>query len=195
MQFDRLKRREFMTLLGGATAAWPLSARAQQPSPVRPLIGLLSPLSAAAASRNVVAFRSALRDLGYVEGRNLTLALRYGDGHADRMPLLAQELVALNPDVILAGAKSGALAAYNATRTIPIVTITEEDPVTAGLAQSLARPGGKVTEHGTLVAVRVWIFLNSHYRPSHMLAQCSIPTNQGTSFKFQNCPLWRVLSA
>ena len=145
MQYGQLKRREFITLVGGGAAAWPLVVRAQQPSPVRPLIGLLSPLSAAAASRNVAAFRSALRDLGYVEGRNLTLALRYGDGHAERMPLLARELVALNPDVILAGAKSGALAAYNATRTIPIVTITEEDPVTAGLAQSLARPGGNVT--------------------------------------------------
>jgi len=134
-------------IIGGAAAAaaWPLAARAQQPSPVRPLIGLLSPLSAAAASRNVAAFRSALRDLGYVEGRNLTLASHYGDGHAERMPSLARELVALKPDVILAGSKSGALAAYNATRTIPIVTIIEEDPVTAGLAQSLAMPGGNVT--------------------------------------------------
>jgi putative ABC transport system substrate-binding protein len=77
MQFGQLKRREFITLLGGA-AAWPLAARAQQPSSVRPLIGLMSPISAVAASRNVAAFRSALRDLGYVEGRNMTLALRYG---------------------------------------------------------------------------------------------------------------------
>jgi putative tryptophan/tyrosine transport system substrate-binding protein len=138
-----MKRRKFISLLGGA-AAWSLAARAQ-PSPVRPLIGLLSPLSAVAASRNVTAFRSALRDLGYVEGRNLTLALRYGDGVAERMPSLARELVALNPDAILTGAISGALATYNATRTIPIVAITPEDPVTAGLAQSLARPGGNVT--------------------------------------------------
>jgi putative ABC transport system substrate-binding protein len=139
-----MKRREFITLLGGAAAAWPLRARAQ-PSPVSPLIGLLSPLSAAAATRNVAAFRSALRDLGYVEGRNLTLALRYGDGIAERMPSLARELVALKPDAILTGAISGALATYNATRTIPIVAITPEDPVAAGLAQSLAKPGGNVT--------------------------------------------------
>jgi ABC-type uncharacterized transport system substrate-binding protein len=138
------RRREFIALLGGMAAVWPVAARAQ-PSPVRPLIGLLSPLSAVAAGRNVTAFRSALRDLGYVEGRNLTLALRYGDGVAERMPSLARQLVAHNPDVILTGAMSGALAAYNATRTIPIVTITPEDPVTAGLAQSLAKPGGNVT--------------------------------------------------
>src|SRR5262249_61802912 len=114
----------FISLLGG-TAAWPVAVRAQ-PSPVRPLIGLLSPLSAVAASRNVAAFRSALRDLGYVEGRNMTLALRHGDGVAERMPSLARELVALNPDVILTGATSGVLAVYNATRTIPIVTSTPD---------------------------------------------------------------------
>jgi putative ABC transport system substrate-binding protein len=145
-----VKRRAFITFIGGAAAAWPLAARGQS-SPIRPLVGLLSPLSAGAASRNVAAFRSALRDLGYVEGRNLTLALRYGDGSTERTPLLARELGALNPDVILAGAISGVLAAYNATRTIPIVTITPEDPVKAGLAQSIARPGGNVT--GT------WTFL------------------------------------
>ena len=127
---------------GGRVAA---CGRTQQPSSVRPLIGLLSPLSAVAASRNVAAFRSALRDLGYVEGRNMTLALRYGDGVAERMPSLARELVALNPDVILTGATSGVLAVYNATRTIPIVTITPDDPVAGGFAQSIARPGGNVT--------------------------------------------------
>ena len=139
-----MKRREFLGVLGSTAVAWPLTAHAQ-PSPVRPLIGLLSPLSAVAASRNVAAFRSALRDLGYVEGRNMTLALRYGDGVAERMPSLARELVALNPDVILTGATSGVLAEYNATRTIPIVTITPDDPVAGGFAQSIARPGGNVT--------------------------------------------------
>src|SRR6266481_5224190 len=150
MQFGQLKRREFITLLGGA-AAWPLAARAQQPSPVRPLIGLLSPISAVAASRNVAAFRSALRDLGYVEGRNMTLALRYGDGAPDSMPPLARELVALNPDVIVAGATSGASAAYRVTRTIPIVMVLPENPVVAGYAQSTARPGGNVTGTWNLV--------------------------------------------
>jgi putative tryptophan/tyrosine transport system substrate-binding protein len=97
-----MRRREFITMLGGAATSWPLAARGQQA--VRPLIGLLSPLSAVAASRNVSAFRSALRDLGYVEGRNMMLVLRYGDGVAERMPSLARELVALSPDVILTGA-------------------------------------------------------------------------------------------
>jgi ABC-type uncharacterized transport system substrate-binding protein len=138
-------RREFITLLGGA-AAWPLAARAQQSTmSLRPLIGVLSPLSAAAATRNIAALRSALRDLGYVEGRNVTLALRYGDGSPERMPSLAQELVALNPDVLIVGASSGVLAVHNATRTIPIVALIPEDPVAAGLAQSIAKPGGNVT--------------------------------------------------
>jgi putative ABC transport system substrate-binding protein len=80
-----------------------------------------------------------------VEGRNVTLALRYGDGSPERMPSLAQELVALNPDVVIAGATSGASAAYKATRTVPIVAIIPEDPVAAGFAQSIAKPGGNVT--------------------------------------------------
>jgi putative tryptophan/tyrosine transport system substrate-binding protein len=138
-----IRRREFIFTLGGAAVAWPLAAQAQ-PSPVRPLIGVLSPLSAAAASRNIAALRSALRDLGYVEGRNVTLALRYGDGSAERTPPLARELIALNPDVVIAGA-SGASAAYNATRTVPIVAIIAEDPVAAGFAQSIAKPSGNVT--------------------------------------------------
>jgi putative ABC transport system substrate-binding protein len=140
-----VRRREFITLLGGAAAAWPLAAGAQQPSPVRPLIGVLSPLSATAATRNIAAFRSGLRDLGYVEGRNATLELRYGEGAPERMAPLAGELVALKPDVLFAGAKAGALAAYTATRTIPLVVITPEDPVALGLANTIARPGRNVT--------------------------------------------------
>ena len=142
-----MKRREFLGVLGSTAVAWPLTAHAQ-PSPVRPLIGLLSPLSAVAASRNVAAFRSALRDLGYVEGRNVTLALRYGDGAPERMPSLARELVALNPDVIFAGANSGALAAYQATRTIPIVAVILDDPTKGGFAQSIAKLVGRVVGKG-----------------------------------------------
>src|SRR5262245_41720423 len=97
MPSDQLRRREFITLLGGAAVAWPFAAQAQ-PSPVGPLIGVLSPLSAASAARNIARFRSGLRDLGYLEGRNATLALRYGDGAPERMAPLAQELVALKPD-------------------------------------------------------------------------------------------------
>ena len=138
-------RRELLAALGGTAVAWPLAARAQQPAPVRPLIGLLSPLSPAAAARNVAAFRSGLRDLGYLEGHNATLELRYGEGEAERLAPLAQELVALKADVLYAGAKSGAFAARAATKTIPIVIITADDPVALGLARTIAKPGGNVT--------------------------------------------------
>jgi putative tryptophan/tyrosine transport system substrate-binding protein len=152
-----VKRREFITLVGGA-AAWPLTAGAQQ-QPVRPLIGFLSPLSTASAARNVAAFRSGLRDLGYLEGHNATLALRYGDGAPERMAPLAQELVALKPDVLMVGSRSGVLAAQAATRTIPIVAITADDPVALGLTQSIARPSGNITgvwfDYNALVGKRL----------------------------------------
>ena len=138
-----MRRRAFITLLGGA-AAWPLAARAQ-PSSVHPLIGVLSPVSAAAAAHYIAAFRSGLRDLGYLEGRNATLEIRYGDGAPERLAPLAQELVALKPDVLTAGARSGALAAQAATRTIPIVVVMNDDPVALGVAQNIARPGGNIT--------------------------------------------------
>src|SRR5262245_20124938 len=131
-------------MVGGAAAAWPLAARAQQ-QPVRPLIGVLSPLSATSAARNIAGFRSGLRDLGYLEGRNVTLEIRYGDGAPERMAPLAQELVALKPDVLVAGSRSGALAAQAATRTIPIVIITVDDPVALGVTQSIAKPSGNIT--------------------------------------------------
>jgi ABC-type uncharacterized transport system substrate-binding protein len=99
---------------------------------------MLSPLSARAATRNVAAFRSALRDLGYLEGRNVSMELRYGDGVAERMAPLAHDLVTLKPDVLVTGSQSGALAVHNATRTIPIVTMTPADPVVSGFAKSLA---------------------------------------------------------
>jgi ABC-type uncharacterized transport system substrate-binding protein len=139
-----MKRREFITLLGGAAATWPLAARAQQ-ALVRPLIGMLVPLSAAAATVNITAFRSALRDIGYVEGRNATLELRFGDGALEQLTPLVAELVALKPDVFFTGGKAAALAAHKATQTIPIVIVTPEDPVVSGLANTIARPGGNVT--------------------------------------------------
>jgi len=143
MQFAQLKRRDFIRLVGGA-AAWPLAARGQQ-QVVHPLIGVLSPLSAASAARNIAGFRSGLRDLGYLEGRSVTLALRYADGAPERMVPLAQELVGLKPDVLMAGSMSGVLAAKAATQTIPTVIITAADPVALGFARSIARPGGHIT--------------------------------------------------
>ena len=96
-----MQRREFITLIGGAAGAWPLAVRAQQPS-VRPLIAMLSPLSAATATRNIAGLRNGLRDLGLVEGRNIFLALRFAGGMAERMPALARELIDLKPDVLIA---------------------------------------------------------------------------------------------
>ena len=140
-----IKRRRFITLISSAAAAWPLAARAQQATG-RPVIGVLSPPSPLAAARNIEALRAGLRDLGYVEGRNVTLALRFAGGVPARLPELAAELVALKPDVILAGSIGGILAARNATRTIPLImTVISEDPVAMGLVSSIARPGGNIT--------------------------------------------------
>ena len=137
-----MRRRDFIRLIGGSAALpMPLSAQVL----IRPLIAMLLPISAAAATRNVAAFRSALRDLGYVDGRNMTIELRYGDGAPERMALLARELVALSPDVILAGALSGAAAVRDATQIMPIVTITPENPIASKFAQSIAKPGGNIT--------------------------------------------------
>jgi putative tryptophan/tyrosine transport system substrate-binding protein len=143
-------RREFITLLGGAAAAaWPIAVRAQ-PSPVRPLIGVLSPVSSADARPLIAAFRSGLRDLGHVEGHNVTITVRYGEGAPERMGSLARELIALSPDILVVGAQPGISALTTATRTIPIVALTLQDSVKSGLAQSIARPGGNITGMWTL---------------------------------------------
>jgi putative tryptophan/tyrosine transport system substrate-binding protein len=139
-----MRRREFMALAGSAAAVWPLAARAQQPQG-RPLIGVLSPISAALAARNMEALRQGLRELGYVEGRNIGFEFRYAEGDLARLPALAAELVALQPAVIIAGSAPGAFAAREATRVIPIVIASVQDPMALGLAASMARPGGNLT--------------------------------------------------
>ena len=139
-----LRRREFITLLGGAAAALPLAARGQQAA--MPLIGVLSPVSAAVAVRNIAAFRQALRDLGYVEGRNIAIEYRFAEGVSERLTRSAAELVGLNPSVIVVGSMSGIMSASKVTRTVPLIMIGgTEDPVRLGLAESFARPGGNVT--------------------------------------------------
>jgi ABC-type uncharacterized transport system substrate-binding protein len=137
-----VRRREFITLLGGA-AAWPIAARAQEPTG-QPLVGLLSPLSAAAWVHILAAFRRGMRDLGYVEGANVAFTFRFANGQVAKLPALANELVALKPAVIAVGSTAAVLETHKATRTIPIVMATSQDP-TVGLAASLARPGGNVT--------------------------------------------------
>jgi len=137
-----MKRREFITLLGGAAAAWPLAARAQQR--VR-RIGMLETIPPQANAANFDALRKGLRELGYDEGRSLIIEYRSADGRAERFPALAAELVRLNVDVIVTRGTPSALAAQNATRTIPIVMASTGDVIGTGLAVSLARPGGIVT--------------------------------------------------
>jgi putative tryptophan/tyrosine transport system substrate-binding protein len=136
-----VKRREFMTLLGGAGAAWPLAARAQQLSKL-PRIGFLQRIQ----NENVVAFIQTLRDAGYVDGQNAIIETRIFETTLDRLPDLAKELVDLKCDVILAGSQYAFVAAMKATTTIPIVGIDlENDPVASGWVKSLARPGGNFT--------------------------------------------------
>ena len=144
MYSDRLKRREFITLLGGASATWPLAARAQQPA--MPVIGYLSLTSASGehAYGGSDVFLAGLRDLGYVEGRNLHIEYRFSDGDEARLSGLAAELVALNVDVIVTYA-TGVNAAQRATATIPIVAATAGDMVAMGIVTSLAHPGGNIT--------------------------------------------------
>jgi putative ABC transport system substrate-binding protein len=139
-----MRRHEFITLLGGAAAAWPLTVRAQQPAR-RPLIGVLSPASTATAAVYMEGLRAGLRDFGYVDDHNIWLEVRYAEGVPARLPSLAAELVDLKPDVIIAGSAVGISAAHRVTQTIPLITFLVEDPVALGLAKSIARPGGNIT--------------------------------------------------
>jgi putative ABC transport system substrate-binding protein len=139
-----MKRREFITLLGGAAVVWPLAARAQQTGKMS-RIGYLGSSSPSLEPHYVEAFRQKLRDLGHVEGENIAIEYRWAEGQDDQLPKLATELVRLKPDVIVTTGTPGALAAMQATNTIPIVMASAGDPVGAGLVASLARPGGNVT--------------------------------------------------
>jgi putative ABC transport system substrate-binding protein len=141
-----MKRREFITILGSAAVTWPIAARAQQPEQMR-RIGVLMNVAAddPEGPSRLAVFQQALQQLGWSEGRNVRIDIRYGANDVDRDRTCATELVALAPDVILAAGTLGVSALQRVTRTIPIVFVGVSDPVGAGLVDTLARPGGNVT--------------------------------------------------
>jgi putative ABC transport system substrate-binding protein len=176
-----IRRREFITFLGGA-AAWPLPARAQQGDRVR-RIGVLMPgdENDPAAKARFSAFTQALADLGWADGRNVRIDLRWGGADANRARALAQELVGLRPDIILANSTAVTVALQRETRTIPIVFVGVSDPVASGIVARLDRPGGNVTGFGTNEASLggKWLELLSEIAPG--LKRAAILFNPDTN--------------
>jgi putative ABC transport system substrate-binding protein len=138
-----VKRREFISLLGGA-AAWPLAARAQQPAKL-PTVGFLGQSTPLGEGERAVAFAQRLRELGWVEGRTVVIEYRWAEGQSERLAEIAAEFVRLKVDIIVTGGTPAVVAAKQATSAIPVVFATAGDPVGVGLVASLARPGGNVT--------------------------------------------------
>jgi putative ABC transport system substrate-binding protein len=137
-----VRRREFLKLLGGAAAAWPLGARAQQKIP---RVGFMGNSTAALEGNLVNSFRDGMRDLGYEEGRNIVIDYLWAEGKYERFPALVAEFIAAKVDVIVTAGTPAALAVKGKTTTVPLVMVAVGDPVGTGLVQNLARPGGNLT--------------------------------------------------
>jgi putative ABC transport system substrate-binding protein len=182
MQCDHLKRREFITLLGGAAAAWPFAARAQQGHRVW-RVGVLMPFyeNDPEGKTYVSAFTQALAGSGWTDGRNVRMDLRWYSGDINRMRALAQELVGLQPDIIVTGTHPATVALQRETRTIPIVFATVADPVASGIVPRLDRPGGNITGFATFEASLggKWLELLSEIAPG--LKRTAIMFNPDTA--------------
>jgi putative tryptophan/tyrosine transport system substrate-binding protein len=181
MQFTQLRRRELITLLGGAAAAWPLAARAQQPSIVKRISVLMGPAeSDPEAQSEIAAFRKSLQELGWTGGK-VRIAYRWAAGDATRMRTFASELMAFQPDAVLAVTTPALAALVDDARAVPIVFVRVADPVGDGFVNSLAKPSGNVTGFTNMVnsLAGKWIQLLKEIAPS--LAQVTVMFNPATA--------------
>src|SRR5713101_5902466 len=180
-----MRRREFITLLGGTVAVWPFAARAQQAQAGMRRVGMLWP-GLEQQPRNMkmrTAFLDRLRELGYIDGKTIQIDARYAGGVLDRLPGLARELVALKVDVIVAVTAAASVAAREATARIPIVMVHAGNPIGAGLIESLARPGGNVTGTTSMLpdlGGKQIELLHQVVPSARSIAFLSNPTNAGT---------------